>query len=290
MSLRTAFHVLLVLSAVFLLNYHDSLAQAHKLVVFDVSNLYRSLTGSNGISRIGGTNIYLGPIPFSEHRHELLGTVDVVLAIVEDWELDGTRLSRTVHPTEWKAHGVIFHQVSVADHEPLTAGQMGDAMSLLQNALDANRTVYVHCKAGRGRSASVVIAYLMVKHHVSFVAAEAYVRHWRPRISVNARQRGAVEWYVYDLRRRRCQSLGGYMHMTGTNLMCGKDMVMENLAMMPGQDQLTFAWLTEFLPLLLVRLVAIALKLLLSALIQLFINPLQAIANFVTSFFVFLVK
>ena len=56
--------------------------------------------------------------------------------------------------------------------------------------------VYVHCKAGRGRSASLVVAYLMLEHDWSLAKAFSVVRKSRPCIHFNRNQRAAVQRFV----------------------------------------------------------------------------------------------
>ncbi|KAL1195195.1 Phosphatidylglycerophosphate phosphatase PTPMT2 [Cardamine amara subsp. amara] len=63
-----------------------------------------------------------------------------------------------------------------------------------KNAL-LGKTTYVHCKAGRGRSTTVVLCYLI--EHKSMTVAEAFehVRSIRPRVLLHPSQRKVVEEY-----------------------------------------------------------------------------------------------
>ena len=49
----------------------------------------------------------------------------------------------------------------------------------MQKEIDEGRGVYVHCNGGKGRSAVVVICFLMVKHGLSSDAAFELVRSKR---------------------------------------------------------------------------------------------------------------
>ncbi|ORZ38153.1 protein-tyrosine phosphatase-like protein [Catenaria anguillulae PL171] len=60
-----------------------------------------------------------------------------------------------------------------------------DATVFIHDARKANHTVYVHCKAGKSRSATVVIAYLMLYHGYSFDAAWSHVKAMRPAVAPN---------------------------------------------------------------------------------------------------------
>lgn len=47
----------------------------------------------------------------------------------------------------------------------------------------AGGTTYVHCKAGRGRSLIVVLAYLITQKHMTPEAAQQFVQQRRPRVT-----------------------------------------------------------------------------------------------------------
>ncbi|GKV06745.1 hypothetical protein SLEP1_g18593 [Rubroshorea leprosula] len=55
------------------------------------------------------------------------------------------------------------------------------------------RTTYVHCKAGRGRSTTIVLCYLVQHKHLRPAAALDYVRSRRPRVLLAPSQ-----WKVSD--------------------------------------------------------------------------------------------
>jgi protein-tyrosine phosphatase len=59
------------------------------------------------------------------------------------------------------------------------------ALAFIDNALETGNSVLVHCAAGVSRSASVVIAYLMLKKNYSFDEAFSTTKRARPCISPN---------------------------------------------------------------------------------------------------------
>ncbi|KDP33772.1 hypothetical protein JCGZ_07343 [Jatropha curcas] len=63
-----------------------------------------------------------------------------------------------------------------------------------ENAL-CGRTTYVHCKAGRGRSTTIVLCYLIEYKHMTPNAALEYVRSRRPRVLLAPSQWKAVQEY-----------------------------------------------------------------------------------------------
>ncbi|KAL0734903.1 hypothetical protein Bca4012_011113 [Brassica carinata] len=69
-----------------------------------------------------------------------------------------------------------------------------------KNAL-LGKTTYVHCKAGRGRSTTVVLCYLIEHKSMTVAAAFEHVRLIRPRVLLHPSQRKVVEEF------KRLQSL-----------------------------------------------------------------------------------
>uniref|UniRef100_A0A0D3EBU2 Tyrosine specific protein phosphatases domain-containing protein n=1 Tax=Brassica oleracea var. oleracea TaxID=109376 RepID=A0A0D3EBU2_BRAOL len=61
-----------------------------------------------------------------------------------------------------------------------------------KNAL-LGKTTYVHCKAGRGRSTTVVLCYLIEHKSMTVAAAFEHVRSIRPRVLLHPSQRKIVE-------------------------------------------------------------------------------------------------
>ncbi|CAI2366258.1 unnamed protein product [Moneuplotes crassus] len=60
-----------------------------------------------------------------------------------------------------------------------------DAIEFIKNAINKGGTVLVHCYAGVSRSASTVIAYLMIEKGFKFVDAANFVKNKRPIIFPN---------------------------------------------------------------------------------------------------------
>lgn len=62
---------------------------------------------------------------------------------------------------------------------------LGDCINFIENALNSKENILVHCNAGVSRSASIVIAYLILKSSLSFESALALVKAARPCIRPN---------------------------------------------------------------------------------------------------------
>ncbi|CAG9329035.1 unnamed protein product [Blepharisma stoltei] len=76
--------------------------------------------------------------------------------------------------------GITYHFVQINDLEsenmiPL----LPEALKFISSSLLSGQKVLVHCAAGRSRSATIVIAYIMAKHRLNFEQAHNLVQSRR---------------------------------------------------------------------------------------------------------------
>ena len=62
---------------------------------------------------------------------------------------------------EWAASGVEQYWHSTIDFQPPSLASISAGIKIIDAAKQDRHGVYVHCKAGKGRSALVVACYLM---------------------------------------------------------------------------------------------------------------------------------
>ncbi|KAK4505678.1 hypothetical protein PRZ48_003643 [Zasmidium cellare] len=78
-----------------------------------------------------------------------------------------------------------------------------DTNDFIESALSNGGAVFVHCAMGKSRSATIVIAYLMYKYHISPTAALAQLNEGRPVCEPNPGFQEQLEVY-HDM--LRCDS------------------------------------------------------------------------------------
>ena len=76
--------------------------------------------------------------------------------------------------------GIVEHRMASQDYGGLTPELLERGAATAGAALDAGRTVYVHCRAGWQRSATVAAATLVVRDGLGAAAALAAIRRARP--------------------------------------------------------------------------------------------------------------
>lgn len=116
--------------------------------------------------------VFIGSVPrWPEHLAELRAHgVGAVLSVVEAWEL---QLSPACVVADC---GMQCRHVSVPDFFAPTHRQIVEAVAFMAKQLGAGHGVYVHCNGGRGRSAVMVICYLVYARGLSADDAFALVR------------------------------------------------------------------------------------------------------------------
>ncbi|KAA8534900.1 hypothetical protein F0562_029884 [Nyssa sinensis] len=136
--------------------------------------------------------LLLGAVPFPKDvpRLKRLG-VGGVITLNEPYE--------TLVPTSlYHSHGIDHLVIPTRDY--LFAPSFVDinrAVDFIHKNASCGRTTYVHCKAGRGRSTTVVLCYLVEYKNMTPAAALEYVRSRRPRVLLAPSQWKAVQEFKH---------------------------------------------------------------------------------------------
>lgn len=88
--------------------------------------------------------------------------------------------------------GIEQLHLPTVDFSPPALAEIERGVAFIQAHAAKGETVYVHCKAGRGRSATVVICWLIKARGLSPTDAEQFVRERRPHIARGLHRRGEV--------------------------------------------------------------------------------------------------
>ncbi|XP_020575234.1 putative dual specificity protein phosphatase DSP8 [Phalaenopsis equestris] len=133
-------------------------------------------------------HLLLGAVPFPKdvlHLQEL--GVRGVVTLNEPYE--------TLVPSSlYKAHGIDHLVIPTRDY--LFAPSVVDisrAVNFIHRNASSGRSTYVHCKAGRGRSTTIVLCYLIKYKNMTPTDAFEHVRSKRPRVLLAPSQWQAVQ-------------------------------------------------------------------------------------------------
>ncbi|KAK1560047.1 hypothetical protein Q3G72_021511 [Acer saccharum] len=136
--------------------------------------------------------ILLGAVPFPADvpRMRELG-VSGVVTLNEPYE--------TLVPASlYHAHNIDHLVIPTRDY--LFAPSFADicqAVDFIHENASLGKTTYVHCKAGRGRSTTIVLCYLVEHRQMAPDTAYEYVRSIRPRVLLASSQWQAVQEYYH---------------------------------------------------------------------------------------------
>ncbi|XP_066965208.1 phosphatidylglycerophosphatase and protein-tyrosine phosphatase 1 [Macrobrachium rosenbergii] len=139
--------------------------------------------------------VILGALPFRNMTKQLVEKEGVrgVISMNEDYELKF--LSNMEE--EWAAVGVSFLQLSTTDiFEAPSLEKLQQGVDFIKDFDEKeNGHVYVHCKAGRTRSATLVACYLMAKNLWTPETAVEHIKTARPHIWLGPKQHEALHLF-----------------------------------------------------------------------------------------------
>jgi len=162
------------------------------------------VTSRRWYDRIDDT-VILGALPFPSLTTKLIQeeNVKAVVSMNEDYELwlanDGEK---------WQSVGVEFLQLSTTDiFQTPCQRKLKEGVQFISKyiptaniaQLERQPTVYVHCKAGRTRSATLVGCYLMMRYGSSPEEAVQHMRNKRPHILLHTKQWKALQIFYEEL-------------------------------------------------------------------------------------------
>ncbi|KDP28828.1 hypothetical protein JCGZ_14599 [Jatropha curcas] len=143
--------------------------------------------------------ILLGAVPFPTDvpRLKELG-VSGVVTLNEPYE--------TLVPTSlYHAHDIVHLVIPTRDYMFAPAfADICQAVDFIHDNASLGKKTYVHCKAGRGRSTTIVLCYLVQHRDMTPEAAYEYVRSVRPRVLLASSQWHAVQDYYLLKVRETC--------------------------------------------------------------------------------------
>ncbi|XP_073515661.1 phosphatidylglycerophosphatase and protein-tyrosine phosphatase 1 [Phyllobates terribilis] len=172
-----------------------SLQSAATRVLFYPTLLYNvvmeKISRRKWYDRIDET-VILGALPFRGMSDKLIKEENVrgVITMNEEYE------TRLLSPSsqEWEALGVEQLRLSTVDFTGVpTLEHLQKGVEFVHKHRTMGNSVYIHCKAGRSRSATMVAAYLIERYKWKPDVASASIAEIRPHILIRGRQHQMLE-------------------------------------------------------------------------------------------------
>lgn len=139
--------------------------------------------------------LVLGALPLKAQK-DLLQNLQTkaVLSLVEEFELEGLPICpKPISKQDWKQGKIAHLHLPVPDMKGLSIEEFEKGIEFIEQEQAKGKRVYVHCKAGRGRSASMVAAYYIKKYQLKPQEALSKLRKQRPLSAPNQSQIRAIE-------------------------------------------------------------------------------------------------
>jgi len=153
-------------------------------LLFNIFNYYTLPAGLYDWWNRIDKNLILGAMPF----HVMVPTlyregVRAVVNTCDEWEGP---------VSAYREHNIKHHWTPVIDYTSPTEDQIEKAVEFMRKTAERGDTVYLHCKAGKGRSVTIAICYLMITYQISAQNALKMIIQQRPQVSKYLWRRSAV--------------------------------------------------------------------------------------------------
>lgn len=137
-------------------------------------------------------HVILGALPFARDVPRL--AAEGVRAAVNTCEEYAGPLAA------YAAAGIRQLHIPTTDFHPPRLEDIEQAVEFMRECAQRGETVYVHCKAGRARSATIVVCWLIATRGFDPHEAQLFVQQRRPHVNRQLAQRPVVQEFA---RRRK---------------------------------------------------------------------------------------
>lgn len=155
-----------------------------QMAAFKLSAWRRSFSDKNYdhvFTAPNGAKLFLGALPnhnsFDLSKLVLDENIGAVISINEKWERNEIGVSHPYTKEEYEDAGLHYRAFDAYDHQLLDRDTLIAIACAIDEELSAGRNVYIHCRAGVGRSAMGVAAYLMMWQDQTADEAAKQIKH-----------------------------------------------------------------------------------------------------------------
>lgn len=133
--------------------------------------------------------IFLGGVPSksTDYRWIQENGISAVLNVTREWEDDEDFFRR---------NGIEYKSIPVDDLTAPSINQISLGVEFIQTILVRGGKILVHCAKGRGRSATLLCAYMAENSQLTLPQALDKLKKVRPLVSINRKQLSAIEEYL----------------------------------------------------------------------------------------------
>lgn len=110
-----------------------------------------------------------------------------ILSVVEHFEITSPGwVIDPISPEIWQANGINQLELPVPDFNTTDLATIEKGVDYIHSEMSQGRSVYVHCKVGRGRSYMLTVCYLMKHVNLSLQEAMKLIKEKRPQVNLDS--------------------------------------------------------------------------------------------------------
>ena len=135
--------------------------------------------------------MWLGGAPTYQRDYDFILNHDITAVL-------NIRAERQDDTALYDRHGIAHAQYRVPDVTVPDGATITHAVAWIEQQVDDGRTVLVHCAKGRGRSATLLAAYLMLQEGMTFDQANALLSSKRSLTKLEAKHQRVLEAWLAE--------------------------------------------------------------------------------------------
>lgn len=105
---------------------------------------------------------------------------------------------------KYELYDIVQLHLPIADFTAPTLSDIHRGISFIRTNVGSGNVVYLHCKAGRGRSATLALCWLMKSKNMTPEEAQAHILRKRPHVDRALYERPVVRQYQKELGIKNC--------------------------------------------------------------------------------------